>query len=184
MCLSKLWDVVKDREAWHTAVHRVAKSWTWLRDWTTTIHIYVIEKKKVHIISFQLHIYVYMSAYIFILTYPHTVSTCVYIFFSLMWKLCPQISILFYFITIIFSAQLLIFIWGIFEWLCQILSHRETEVAFWQFGGKGASEGKQMKPLTIIHRTIQKSGDNLFGSQRREHSLPSQWFAPAQGFRF
>ena len=25
---SKLWEIVKDREAWHTAVHRVTKSWT------------------------------------------------------------------------------------------------------------------------------------------------------------
>ena len=24
------------REAWHAAVHGVAKNWTWLRDWTTT----------------------------------------------------------------------------------------------------------------------------------------------------
>ena len=23
-----------DREAWHTAIHGVAKSWTWLSDWT------------------------------------------------------------------------------------------------------------------------------------------------------
>ena len=30
--LSKLGKTVKDREAWHAAVHRVAKSWTRLRD--------------------------------------------------------------------------------------------------------------------------------------------------------
>ena len=28
MSLSKLWEMVKDRESWHAAVHRVAKSQT------------------------------------------------------------------------------------------------------------------------------------------------------------
>jgi len=34
MNLSKLQGLVKDREAWSAAVHAVAKSQTWLRDWT------------------------------------------------------------------------------------------------------------------------------------------------------
>ena len=36
MSLSKLWEMVKDREAWHTASHKVTKSWTQLSDWTAT----------------------------------------------------------------------------------------------------------------------------------------------------
>ena len=35
--LSKLRDMLKDREAWCTAVHGVAKSQTWLSDWTTVL---------------------------------------------------------------------------------------------------------------------------------------------------
>jgi len=38
MILSKLQEIVNDREAWHDAVHGITKSRTWLRDWTTIIH--------------------------------------------------------------------------------------------------------------------------------------------------
>ena len=36
MNLGKLGEIVRDREAWHATVHGVAKSQTWLSDWTTT----------------------------------------------------------------------------------------------------------------------------------------------------
>ena len=33
MSLSRIWELVIDRAAWHAAVHRVTKNQTWLSDW-------------------------------------------------------------------------------------------------------------------------------------------------------
>ena len=36
MNLSKFWETVEDRGAWHATIHGITKSQTWLSDWTTT----------------------------------------------------------------------------------------------------------------------------------------------------
>ena len=59
MNLSKLWGTVKDREAWHVAVCGVAKSRTWLSDWTTTAEIIIlseVSQTKTNAIWCHLHV--------------------------------------------------------------------------------------------------------------------------------
>ena len=43
--LSKLWEIVKDREVWCAAVCGVAKCHTWLSDWTTRISRFSLDLK-------------------------------------------------------------------------------------------------------------------------------------------
>ena len=42
MNLSKLREMIRDREAWNAAVCEVANSWTGLSDWTTIVSLYIL----------------------------------------------------------------------------------------------------------------------------------------------
>ena len=51
--LSKLWEIVKDREGRHAAVHKVAKSQTQLSNWTITTNCSTCYSRKVGRWEFQ-----------------------------------------------------------------------------------------------------------------------------------
>ena len=60
MNLSKLRETVKDRKAWHATVHWVAKSWTWLSDWTTNYVIISLRHSRASPHMVTEHTWVYL----------------------------------------------------------------------------------------------------------------------------
>ena len=58
--LSELWEMVMDREAWRAVIHGVAKSRTWLNDWTKLIPI--------EIVLVWLSWILYMVTYVYLIT--------------------------------------------------------------------------------------------------------------------
>ena len=127
MNLSKLWEMVKDREAWHAAVHRVTKSQTWLRDWTTTTIFTLTDFFVYLLLIFRMELFVSFGS---IVELP-VISTC---------------SARFCFIH--FGALLLdarIFISFISSWYKLTLSHSKMS-----FGPSRRAAGVWTEPRTRI----------------------------------
>ena len=91
MSLSELRELVMDREAWRSAIHGVAKSWTRLRDWTELkliiyFFVYVLctqiedtaqEQQQLSEVTCLLSFFVWLHVCVCVCVCVHTCRVCV-----------------------------------------------------------------------------------------------------------
>ena len=87
--LSKLWEMVKHRETWSAAVHGVAKSQTWLRDWTTNAITSFYSLLKSSLLSKDLTDYLTLYLYV---SHPYSLL-CVLSCFSHVWFFMTPLNV-------------------------------------------------------------------------------------------
>ena len=100
MKLGKLWEMMRDREAWQASVHGVVQNLTWLGDWTTelvqvdildiNLQRTSISNKAVGRTITHLYVYIQLNIIIYIQKY-HFSYEQVHLLFSAMLLCCAQL---------------------------------------------------------------------------------------------